>query len=413
MIRPFEFFIAARYMRSRRQEKMVSIIATLSFIGIMLGVATLIIVTAVMNGFHKELLGQILGLNGHLRLYETNNAPLMAYEKLVEDVKKMEGISIAHPLIERQALASAHQGATAAIVHGLKISDLQARPLLREHLKWGSLELGPDDILIGIHMANKLGVHLGDPVSLILPQGSTSPFGNVPRKKTFRVKGIFEVGMVNYDTGYLFMPLESAQIFFRLPEACTNIELFIEDLHKADQRVLQLLKALPPHVGVLDWQKANTGYFEAIKVERNVMFIILTLIILVAVFNVISSLIMLVKDKTGDIAILRTIGTGRSSILRIFMLIGMSIGLTGTLLGGALGILIATNIEHIRKGLESLTHSNLFQAEIYFLSKVPAQLEVSEVVGIMAMALVLTLLAALYPAWRASRLDPIESLRQI
>ncbi|MBN9565226.1 MAG: lipoprotein-releasing ABC transporter permease subunit [Alphaproteobacteria bacterium] len=414
MRKGFEWYVAGRYLRARSQEKLVSIIAILSFLGIMLGVATLIIVTAVMNGFHKELLGQILGINGHLRVYHSQQQPLY-YQPVVDRLKEHLNVTLAHPIIEKQGMVTSAHGAAAVIVHGIASAHLQKREMITSKVKWGTSIFNDDQhILIGKRLAEKLGVLPGGKLTLMIPQGTATPFGMAPRAKTFKVGGVFEMGMVDYDNAYVFMPLEVAQVFFRLPEGtCTNVEIFTDNLSKASDRVPGLMAKLPPELGILDWQKANTGYFEAIKVERNVMFIILTLIIVVAVFNVISSLIMLVKDKSQEIAIFKTIGAARTSILKIFLLIGGSIGLAGTILGGILGCIFAANIESIRKGLEKITHTNLFQAEIYFWSKLPAELNIYEVMSIMLMAMVLTLLAAFYPAWRASRLDPVDTLRQI
>jgi lipoprotein-releasing system permease protein len=414
MQKGFEWFVAGRYLRARSQEKLVSIIAILSFLGIMLGVATLIIVTAVMNGFHKELLGQILGINGHLRVYHSRQQVLY-YQPVVDRLKECPDVVLAHPIIEKQGMMTSAHGAAAVIVHGISNAHLQEREMITSKVKWGSSNFNDEHhILIGKRLAEKLGVLPGGKLTLMIPQGVSTPFGMTPRTKTFKVGGVFEMGMVDYDSAYVFMPLEVAQVFFRIPEgASTNVEIFTNNLSTASDKVPELMATLPSELGIMDWQKANTGYFEAIKVERNVMFIILTLIIVVAVFNVISSLIMLVKDKSQEIAIFKTIGAARASILKIFLLIGGSIGLAGTFLGGILGCIFAANIESIRKGLEKITQTNLFQAEIYFLSKLPAELDFYEVISIMLMAMILTLLAAFYPAWRASRLDPVDTLRQL
>ena len=415
----FVIRVARRYLRARQQEKMVSIIAGLSFAGIVLGVATLIIVTSVMNGFHTELLSRILGMNGHLRVFHAQGLPIEDYQAFATHLRQHPGVADAHPMVEHQALMTVPNGAAAVMVHGMNHEDLMQRPILKDALtkamgqgEKGVSPMEENEVFIGKRLAEKLVLSPGAPVTLMVPQGVMTPFGTAPRSKTFRVKGIFEVGMVDYDSAYVFIPLPTAQILFRVPRGVTNIDIFTHHLSQAAAVSASLLNELPAHIGILDWQKANTGYFEAVKVEKNVMFVILTLIIVVAAFNIISSLIMLVKDKMVDIAVLRTLGASQAMILKIFLLVGAVIGVLGATLGGGLGILIALNIENIRQALEFFLEANVFQAEIYFLTRLPSEINLQEVFFIVLMAMLLAVGAAFYPAWRASRLDPVEALRQ-
>lgn len=413
MFSTFERYVAFRYLRARRQEGFISVTAWFSFLGIALGVAALIIVMSVMNGFRYELLTKIIGMNGHLAVYSQTGS-LPHFDALTQEIKKIPGITEANPLVEGQAMATAHENATGVIIHGMQLHDLSTRKSIVDNLVMGRLSLfdRPNTAIIGKRLAEKLGLILGDKMTLVAPQGNATAFGTMPRTRTFEIAGIFDAGMYQYDSTFVFIPLISAQKFFQLGEGVTGIEIFTknpEELgnYKAELRLLTQSQ----EVRIFDWQQANQDFFSTITVERNVMFIILTLIILVASFNVISTLIMLVKDKGRDIAILRTMGATQGMMMRVFFIAGSSIGAFGAFVGALFGLLFSWNIDSIRKCIEYLSGAELFRPEIRFLSKLPARVDLWEVVLVIAIALLLTFLASLYPAWRASRLDPVEALR--
>jgi lipoprotein-releasing system permease protein len=408
----FERTVALRYLRARRQEGFISVIAGFSLGGIALGVATLIIVMAVMNGFRAELLGRILGLNGHLTVYG-QGVPLEDWDGAARRIRALPEVRDASPLVEGQVMATANGVAGGALVRGIAPADMARRALVVDNIKRGSFKDfdGDDAAMIGARMAQRMGIGIGDRITLISPQGNVTAFGTMPRLRGFRVAAIFEVGMHEYDNSFVFLPLESAQLFFRQEGQATGIEVFVADPQRVWMARGAILQAVGQPARAYDWQQANSSFFNAVQVERNVMFLILTLIILVAAFNIVSSLIMLVKDKTRDIAILRTMGASSGAVLRIFLMAGTAIGLLGTLAGLGLGLLFNANIESIRQLLQALTGTQLFSPEVYFLAQLPSKSDPREVVEVVAMALGLSFLATIYPAWRAARLDPVEALR--
>lgn len=412
MFAPFERLVALRYLRARRREGFISVIAGFSFLGIALGVATLIIVMAVMNGFRIELVARILGLNGHVSVYGLAGG-LPDDTPLLGAISEIDGVVTVTPVIEGQALVSHRGTATGAAVRGVDPAFFVQRPAVAENLAMlgdGSFDR-QDVIAIGRRMAQRLGVAVGDQLTLIAPEGSVTAFGTMPRMRGYEIAAIFEVGMFEYDSGFVYMPIETAQRFFRLPGQVTALEIFLDNPDSLGAAKRQLEPLVLGSGRLWDWQQANASFFTALRVERNVMFLILTLIIIVAAFNIISGLVMLVKDKSADVAILRTMGATRGMILRIFLLTGASIGIVGTIAGLILGVAFASNIESIRAWLEGLTGTRLFDAEIYFLSQLPAHIEWVEVVAVTIMAIGLSLLATIYPSWRAARLDPVEALR--
>jgi lipoprotein-releasing system permease protein len=412
MFSPVEWMIALRYMRARRAEGFISVIAGFSLLGIALGVATLIIVLSVMNGFRIELLDRIIGLNGHIAVI-SSTGPLIDYDPIAERVRAVEGVVSVTPLVEGQVLATSGGQASGALVRGVAPDALARRASIAGNIQAGSLDAfeGGDAVVMGARLARKLGVRVGDKVTLVSPRGNVTAFGTVPRMQAYRVVATFQVGMFEFDSTFVFMPLAAAQQYFRLADAVNQLEVFVEDPDRLLRPRLAIGAVLDPGLRLFDWQQANGSFFNALQVERNVMFLILTLIILVAAFNIISSLIMLVKDKGSAIAILRTVGASRGMIMRVFFIVGASIGVVGTLAGAVLGLVFSENIEAIRGWLEALTGTELFAAEIYFLSQLPAEVDPGEVVMVVSMALGLSILATLYPSWRASRLDPVEALR--
>ena len=412
MFSPFERMMALRYLRSRKAEGFVSVIAGFSFMGILLGVATLIIVMSVMNGFRGELMGKLLGLNGHLNVISEKKL-ITDYETITDRLQEqVPSISGVFPMVERQALLTAQGRSNGVMVRGLTPYSFGNKPVLSTSIKEGSLANFTDDgAAIGVEMAKKLNLRIGDPLILISPQGKATPFGTMPRSRGFVVRVIFDVEMYEYNSNFVFVPLQAAQSFFNTGTGVDALEIFTKNVADTDTTARAIADNLTADYEVVDWKKSNASFFNALQVERNVMFLILTLIILVAAFNIISSMIMLVKDKGRDIAIMRTMGATRQSMLKIFILTGATIGVLGTMGGAAVGISFALNIEAIREFLQTLTGTELFSAEVYFLSKLPAEIDWSEVAAVVGMAFALSFLATLYPAWRAARLDPVEALR--
>jgi lipoprotein-releasing system permease protein len=408
----FEWMLSLRYLRARRKEGFISVIAGFSFIGILLGVATLIIVMAVMNGFRQELLEKILGLNGHL-LVQPLDAPLTDYEAVAARISKVPGIRLAAPVVEGQALASSPFSSSGVLVRGWRSADLKKLPSIADNLRQGTLE-GFDEgqgVLIGRRLADQLTVHAGESATLVAPRGAVTPMGTMPRIKTYKVAGVFEIGMSEYDLGFVFMPLTEAQAYFNRSGDVTAIEVYVENPDQVDRYRKLITEVAGRPIFIIDWRQRNATFFNALQVERNVMFLILTLIVLVAALNIVSGLIMLVKDKGPDIAIMRTMGASQGAIMRIFLITGASIGVVGTLVGFLAGVVICRNIEAIRQFLSWVTSTELFPPTLYFLSKLPALLDPAETTAVVVMALALSLLATLYPSWRAARLDPVEALR--
>jgi lipoprotein-releasing system permease protein len=409
---PFEWMLSLRYLRSRRSEGFISVIAGFSFLGIMLGVATLIIVMAVMNGFRKELLDKILGLNGHL-LVQPLEQPLTDWEAVAERISKMEGIRLAAPIVEGQALASSPFNSAGVLVRGIRAGDLGKLGSIANNIKQGTLE-GFDEgqgLAIGRRLSDQLSVRAGDNFTLVAPRGAVTPMGTTPRIKTYKVAAVFEIGMSEYDGAIVFMPLPEAQLYFNRAGDVTAIEVYTADPDRIDRYRKLVTEAANRPIFMIDWRQRNATFFNALQVERNVMFLILTLIILVAALNIISGLIMLVKDKGGDIAIMRTMGATQGAVMRIFLITGAAIGVFGTIAGFLLGLVVCLNVESIRQFLSWMTRTELFSPELYFLSRLPAEMDIGETTAVVVMALTLSLFATLYPSWRAARLDPVEALR--
>lgn len=410
---PVEKMMAMRYIRARRAEGFISVIAWFSLIGITLGVATLIIVMSVMNGFRAELVGRILGLNGHFAVYAEQNAGLSDFDNLAIKLSEVPTIIAVTPQVEGQSMIS-HEGKNqGAVVRGVRWSDLAARKPLWNSLGDETVKRFREEggVLIGRTMAFQLNVKAGDTITLLSSKGRNTAFGSVPLRQKFKIAGIFNVGMHEYDANFLFMNLDASQSFFGLDNKVTALEIYSSDPHQVGAIRGQLQTILPRGNILYDWQGRNASFLNALAVERNVMFLILTLIILVAAFNVISSMIMLVKSKNADIAVLRAMGASRASVMRIFFMTGASIGFIGTLMGTVLGVVFCWQIDAIKRFIEGLSGAELFAAEIYYLSRLPAKIEVMEVLTVIAMALILSFLASLYPAWRASTIAPAQVLR--
>ncbi len=408
---PFERMLAGRYLRAQRQEGFVSVIAGFSLLGIALGVATLIVVMSVMGGFRTEFVSKMLGLNAHVTV--SGNGPIRDYDALEAKISAVPNVVNVSSIVEYQALLTLNGYATGVQVRGMKQAEFIAKPALSGRLVGGKLEdFTGNQVAIGVRMAERLRLSVGDSITLLSPKLTSTPFGTMPRKGTFIVGLVFSAGVSEYDNGLILMPLEAAQGFFQTGDGVTELDVDIAD---PDGGVLAAHQAIASAVGpdyrVIDWQQANFLFLGALDTERSTMFLILTMIILVAAFNIISSLIMLVKDKTADIAILRTMGATRGMIMRIFFLAGASIGVIGAASGVILAVLFVKNIESIRHLLQDLTGRDLFPAALYLFSQIPAQLDWSEVAYTVAVALGLSFFFSIIPAWRASRIDPVEALR--
>ncbi len=412
----WERMVAGRYLRAKRSQGGVALISIISFIGILLAVAVLIIVMSVMNGFRSELLGRILGFQGHVFVAGgVVDGPALG--PAVQRIRAVPGVVQATPVIQGQVLAMGPNQVTGAVIRGVSAADVAASPIIARNITHGSLkgygegEDGGDRILVGDRLAETLGVHAGDPLTLISPSGAATAFGGSPVQKTFIVAGTFTVGMSQYDQAYIYMPLATAQLFLGREGSIDEIEIKLKNPDEAERLKGRIARAAGPTALVTDWTQRDTSFWGALKVERNVMRLILMLLVAIAALNIISGLVMLVKNKGRDIAILRTMGAGQGAILRIFFMAGASIGALGTFAGLLLGTLFCIYIQEIQTFVEAVTGQAVFSSDVYFLSHIPAKVDWSEVALITFWALAMSFVATLPPAWRASRLDPVEALR--
>ncbi|MCA3746919.1 lipoprotein-releasing ABC transporter permease subunit [Phenylobacterium sp.] len=412
----WERMVAGRYLRSKRREGGVAMIGVIAYVGIALAVAVLIIVMSVMNGFRAELLSRILGFNGHV-FVASSPASGLDTAALTRSLSGLPGVVQAAPVIEGQVMAVGDGQVSGAIVRGVARDDLLATRLVADNVTpgglkgWGEGEYGGDRVLVGERLAASLGLRAGDPITLISPTGAATAFGDAPQRKTFIVSGLFSVGMSEYDQSFLYMPIEQAALFFGREGAPDFIELRLSDPDRAAAVKSQAAALAGPAASVSDWTERNAAYWGALKVERNVMRLILMMLVVIAAANIISGLIMLVKNKGRDIAILRTMGAGQGAILRIFFMAGAAVGVAGALTGLLLGVVFCTYIGPIQQAVEWVTGARVFASDVYYLSRIPARIDWAEVLQILGWSLAAAFLATLPPAWRASRLDPVEALR--
>ena len=405
----FEWKIAFRYLRSKKKEGFISIISLFSLIGIMLGVATLIIVLAVMNGFRSELLDKILGINGHITI-QSYGSDIDRYDEIKEEIGFIDNVYSVVPTIYSQVMVSSGEQTAGAIIKAINYTDIERVPKIDESLSIDRYQ-EKEGLLIGSGMARSLMLGLGDSLTLISPKGSQTPFGTTPRIKSYPITGIFNIGMSEYDSNFVYMPLQEAQKYFNKKNKVNTIEVFLDNPEQIDLALIKIREIVDGVGYVSSWRDQNKTFFTALEVERDLMFIIVSLIVLVAGLNIISSLIMLVKDKNSDIAILRTIGASKNSIIRIFFITGSFIGVAGTTLGVIIGILFCQNIDAIRLFISKITGTELFSPEMYYLAKLPAEIDNYELLSVVTMALSFSILASIYPSWKASKIDPVEVLR--
>lgn len=407
--------VAFRYLGAKKRG-FGSVISWVSLIGIMLGVATLIVVMSVMGGFHDTLLGRIVGMNGHVVVYHQDGA-ISDFDFLIDKMKQnkivAQRVNAIVPIAEGQVMATANGNNTGAMIRGIRMADLAEKTKSGTRVYGKSLsEIKDGELVAGASLTRALRVTMGDNISLVSANGATpTPFGSMPRIMAYPVMSSFFMGMHEYDSGYIFMPLDTAQKYLSIPNSVTHIDLFLNNPEDTTAVVESLVKLLPDGFIVRDWRELNRGFVGALQVESNVMFLILLLIVIVAAFNIVSSLVMLVKDKNKDIAILRTFGVSRKSMMKIFILSGTSIGVIGASFGTVLGVLVAIYIEPIRQFFQWMTGRDLFPSELYYLSELPSKLVLSDVLGIAFIAVLLAFLATLYPAWKAANTDPVEVLR--
>ena len=415
MFTKLERKIAFRYLAAKRRG-FGSVVSWVSFLGIMLGVATLIVVMSVMGGFHDTLLARIVGMNGHVVVYHQDGA-IADYdflaEKMMENKTVARAVSAIVPIAEGQVMVTANGKNSGAMVRGIRMNDLMTKTNSGVRMYGRDLaDIRDGELIIGSTLSRNLGVHMGESVSLVSADNATpTPFGTMPRIMSYPVQTSFFMGMYEYDSGYIFMPLETAQKYLNLGDAVTHIDLFLQNPDDTDTVRDALIDVLPDGYIVRDWRDLNRGFVGALQVESNVMFLILMLIVIVAAFNIVSSLVMLVKDKSKDIAVLRTFGVSRRSMMRIFILSGTSIGVVGAVFGTILGVVVAIYIEPIRRFFQWATGRDLFPAELYYLSELPSRVEFASVLGIALIAIALAFLATIYPAWKAANTDPVEVLR--
>ncbi|HEX7107988.1 MAG TPA: lipoprotein-releasing ABC transporter permease subunit [Aestuariivirga sp.] len=421
----FEWVLALRYLRARRKESFISVISLFSFLGIMLGVATLIVVMSVLNGFRAELLDKILGFSGHATFYHQDLTPISDFKEVQARLEKVDGVKRVISLVEGQAMASSLKSSTGVLVRGIaeadieKLSSINNKELQTAITSPGIPDLTPsfagfdksEGIAVGERLAWRHQLGLGSVLTIISPNGPDTVMGTAPRIRDFTVVAIFKIGMSEYDEGIAYLPLADAQEFFVSEEGATGLEVMVNSPDDIEEIVPALRKAAGPELWMQTWKDRNVAFFNALAVERNVMFLVLTMIILVAALNIISGLIMLVKDKGHDIAILRTMGATRGAVQRVFLITGAAIGVVGTFAGLILGILICLNVESIRKFVQWLSGVDPFNAEIYYLAQLPAVIDYTQTFWIVIMSLFLSFIATLYPSWRAAKLDPVEALR--